>query len=56
MALVQHLEALPGTVPGIPWATPPPSPAPPGRLVGSQRIQCQRGDAGVALLICAERG
>ena len=53
-ALVQRLEALPGTAPGTPWGTPPPSPPPPGRLVESKLIQCQRCGAGVALLIFAD--
>lgn len=53
-ALVQRLEALPGTAPGTPWGTPPPSPPPPGRLVESKLIQCERCEAGVALLIFAD--
>lgn len=49
-ALVQRLEALLGT----PWGAPPSSPPPPGRLVESKLIQCERCGAGVALLIFAD--
>lgn len=53
-ALVHRLGAQTGTVPGIPWGTPPPRPAAPGRVVESKLMQCERCDAGVALRIFAD--
>jgi len=53
-ALVQRLEAQTATVLGTPWGAPPPSPPPPRRLIESKLMQCERCDAGVALLIFAD--
>jgi hypothetical protein len=53
-ALVQRLEAQTATVVGTPWGTPPSRPAPPKRMIESKRMQCERCDAGVALLIFAD--
>lgn len=53
-ALVRQLEAQTGTVQGVPWGTPPPSPPTPGRLIESKLMQCERCDAGAALLIFAD--
>ena len=52
--LVRRLEAQTSTVQGVPWGTPPPSLPTPGRLVESKLMQCERCDAGVALLIFAD--
>ena len=52
--LVQRLEAQTATVLGTAWGTPPPSPPPPRRLIESKLMQCERCDAGVALLIFAD--
>jgi len=52
--LVQQLEAQTATVVGTPWGTPPPSPPPPRRMIESKLMQCERCDAGVALLIFAD--
>ncbi len=52
--LVRRLEAQTSTVQGVPWGTPPPSPPRPGRLIESKLMQCERCDAGVALLIFAD--
>ncbi len=52
--LVQRLEAQTATVVGTPWGTPPPSPPPPRRMIESKLMQCERCDAGVALLIFAD--
>ena len=53
-ALVRRLEAQTSTVQGVPWGTPPPSLPRPGRLIESKLMQCERCDAGVALLIFAD--
>jgi hypothetical protein len=53
-ALMRQLEAQTATVLGPPWGTPPPSPSPPRRLIESKLMQCERCDAGVALLIFAD--
>ena len=53
-ALVQRLEAQTATVLGTPWGAPPPSPPLPRRLIESKLMQCERCDAGVALLIFAD--
>src|SRR5262249_36557010 len=55
MALVEHLEAQTGGAvdPGT-MVPPPPLPGP-GEWVESKLMQCERCDAGVALLIFAER-
>ena len=52
--LVRRLEAQTATVLGTPWGTPPPSPPTPRRLIESKLMQCERCDAGVALLIFAD--
>jgi hypothetical protein len=52
--LVRRLEAQTATVVGTPWGAPPPSPPPPRRLIESKLMQCERCDAGVALLIFAD--
>jgi len=52
--LVQRLEAQTATVVGTPWGTPPPSPPTPRRLIESKLMQCERCEAGVALLIFAD--
>ena len=52
--LVRRLEAQTATVLGTPWGTPPPSPSTPKRLIESKLMQCERCDAGVALLIFAD--
>ncbi len=52
--LVRRLDAQTSTVQGVPWGTPPPSPPTPGRLIESKLMQCERCDAGVALLIFAD--
>ena len=52
--LVRRLETQTSTVQGVPWGTPPPSPPTHGRLIESKLMQCERCDAGVALLIFAD--
>ena len=52
--LVRRLEAQTATVLGTPWGTPPPSSPAPRRLIESKLMQCERCDAGVALLIFAD--
>jgi len=52
--LVRRLDAQTSTVQGLPWGTPSPSPPPPRRLIESKLMQCERCDAGVALLIFAD--
>jgi hypothetical protein len=53
-ALVRRLEAQTATVLSTPWGAPPPSPPSPKRLIESKLMQCERCDAGVALLIFAD--
>jgi hypothetical protein len=53
-ALVQRLDAQTATVVALPWGTLPPSPPPPRRVIESKLMQCERCDAGVALLIFAD--
>src|SRR2546427_10545120 len=53
-ALVRRLEAQTSTVQAVPWGTPPPRPPTSGRLIETKRMQCERCDAGVALLIFAD--
>jgi hypothetical protein len=52
--LVRRLEVQTGSVQGAPWGTPPPRPPAYGRLIESKLMQCERCDAGVALLIFSD--
>ena len=52
--LVRRLEAQTATVVGTPWGTPPPNPPTPRRVIESKRMQCERCNPGVALLIFAD--
>lgn len=53
--LVRRLEAQTGSTDAGLWVDPPPRPPEPKELIKSKLMQCERCDAGVALLIFADR-